>query len=141
MNKLGRVRLASISESDAGRMGRRTCPGVRHGGPSRSLPTHTAEITKQAGSRAVRPVPTGRAAEAQSRAFREAPCSPRPSSLEYFFRPRYVPHPLALPGFLRETKKMDDVASDSRSPRRAPNDTVASEPLPSHHSQNTPPHP
>ena len=97
MNKLGRVRLASISESDAGRMGRRTCPGVRHGGPSRSLPTHTAEITKQAGSRAVRRVPTGRAAEAQSRAFREAPCSPRPSSLEYFFRPRYVPHPLTLP--------------------------------------------
>ena len=48
MNKLGRVRLASISESDAGRMGRRTCPGVRHGGPSRSLPTHTAETTKQA---------------------------------------------------------------------------------------------
>ena len=71
--------------------------------------------------------------------IQRSPVQP-PAFLTRVFLPAAVRSPSACPSSAKQ-KKGWCVASDSRSPRRAPNDTVASEPLPSHHSQNTPPHP
>ena len=74
--------------------------------------------------------------------IQRSPISPRPSSSISSGRGTFLLR-LSLP-FLRATKKwMMCCKQATRDPHAAlqPNDTVASEPLPSHHSQKTPPHP